>query len=368
MSAPTAVRPAIVDDVPAIQAVEVAAGERFREIDEPRIARCADAPPYSTEGLARAATERRAWVAVDAVGSVIGFAVAWVVDGEGHLDELAVVPAHGRRGVGRALVDEVIAWSAAQELPSVTLTTFRDVPWNAPYYEKLGFRVVPTFTPALRALVDEQATWGLDPSLRVVMRRSLVDGRQDVAVDSTLLTDRLVLRWWRSDDLDALTVIFAKPDVWRFPFRRGWTAEETEEFLGRKLEQQDSRGWTQWAVETRVAGRLIGFIGLAPPDFLPEVMPAVEIGWRLDPDYWGQGLATEGARVALTHAFRVLHLPEVVSIYQPENEASGRIMGRLGMRFDRDTRHPSLDVALRVFRLSRDDWEIAQSTTARRSG
>ena len=175
MNAPIVVRPATVDDVPAMQAAEAVAGERFREVDDPRIAQCADNPPYSTEGLEKAATEGRAWVAVDAAGAVVGFAVAWVVDGEGHLDELAVTPEHGRRGVGRALVDEVVTWTAAQDLPSVTLTTFRDVPWNGPYYEKLGFQVVTTLTPALQALIDEQATWGLDPSLRVVMRRRVVD-------------------------------------------------------------------------------------------------------------------------------------------------------------------------------------------------
>jgi GNAT superfamily N-acetyltransferase len=174
MSVPIVVRPATVDDVPAMQAVETAAGERFRDIEDDRIARCADAPPYTTAGLERASNERRAWVAVDEGGAIIGFAVAWVVDGEGHLDELAVVPAHGRRGVGRALVDEVVAWTVGMQLGSITLTTFRDVPWNGPYYEKLGFHVVSTLTPALQALVDEQATWGLEPSLRVVMRRSLL--------------------------------------------------------------------------------------------------------------------------------------------------------------------------------------------------
>ena len=175
MSAPFVVRLATVDDVAGIQTTEAAAGERFRGIEDPRIARCSGAPPYWTEGLERAGIEQRAWVAVDDGGSIIGFAVAWVVDGEGHLDELAVVPAHGRLGVGRALVDEVVAWTRAQGLASITLTTFRDVPWNGPYYEKLGFHVVPTLTPALQALVDEQATWGLEPSLRVVMRRSLLD-------------------------------------------------------------------------------------------------------------------------------------------------------------------------------------------------
>ena len=100
-------------------------------------------------------------MAVDDLGAVIGFAVAWVIDGEGHLDELAVTPAHGRRGVGRALVDEVLAWSAARGLPSVTLITFRDVPWNGPFYEKLGFEAVTALTPALQAALDQGATWGV---------------------------------------------------------------------------------------------------------------------------------------------------------------------------------------------------------------
>lgn len=173
--APITIRLATVADVPAMQAAEVVATERFRDVADPRIARCADAPPYWTAGLEKASTEQRAWVAVDDRDAIIGFAVACVVDGEGHLDELAVVPAHARRGVGRALVDEVVGWADAHHLTSITLTTFRDVPWNCPYYEKLGFDVVATLTPALQELLDVQATWGLDPSLRVVMRRSLLD-------------------------------------------------------------------------------------------------------------------------------------------------------------------------------------------------
>jgi ribosomal protein S18 acetylase RimI-like enzyme len=148
------------------------ARQRFREIDDARIARSADDPPYGTEGLTRAATEERSWVAVDDLGAVVGFAVACVIDGEGHLDELAVTPAYGRRGVGCALVDEVLAWSAARGLPSVTLITFRDVPWNGPY-EKIGFEAVTRLTPALQAALDQSATWGVPRD--VVMRRSLAD-------------------------------------------------------------------------------------------------------------------------------------------------------------------------------------------------
>ncbi|MBI4932710.1 MAG: GNAT family N-acetyltransferase [Actinobacteria bacterium] len=166
------VRPLTADDVARVQATEASAGELFRSIDEPRIAQCADNPPYPADDLVAAGDEGRAWVAVDG-GVVVGFAVATLVDGEGHLDEVAVAPFAGRRGVGRILVEQVEAWTAARGLPSVTLTTFRDVPWNAPYYERLGYRVVDELSPALRALVDEQATWGLDPTLRVVMRREI---------------------------------------------------------------------------------------------------------------------------------------------------------------------------------------------------
>jgi ribosomal protein S18 acetylase RimI-like enzyme len=173
LTMPIVVRIATADDVLSMQAVDVAARRRFREIDDPRIARAADDQPYHAAGLTRAATEQRAWVAIDDLGAVIGFAVAWVIDGEGHLDELAVIPTHGRRGVGRALIDEVLAWSAAQGLPSVTLITFRDVPWNGPYYEKLGFEAVTALTPALQAALDHGATWGVPRD--VVMRRSLED-------------------------------------------------------------------------------------------------------------------------------------------------------------------------------------------------
>jgi ribosomal protein S18 acetylase RimI-like enzyme len=170
---PIVVRNATVDDVASLQAVDVAARQRFREIDDPRIARAADDQPYNADGLTRAATEQRVWVAVDDLGAVIGFALACVIDGEGHLDELAVTPAHGRRGVGRALVDAVLAWSAARGLPSVTLITFRDVAWNGPYYEKLGFEVVAELSPALQAALDQGEAWGVKRDL--VMRRSLVD-------------------------------------------------------------------------------------------------------------------------------------------------------------------------------------------------
>jgi RimJ/RimL family protein N-acetyltransferase len=172
-----------------------------------------------------------------------------------------------------------------------------------------------------------------------------------------LLTSRLRLRRWRRDDIAALTDVFAKPEVWQFPFGRGFSTEETEAFLAFRIAEQAIGGWSDWAVELRDSGRLIGYFGLSEPHFLPEVMPTVEIGWRLDPVAWGRGLATEGARAALAEGFSNSALHEVVSIYQPENVASGRVMERLGMHFDRDTVHPTRALALRVYRLSRVEWK-----------
>jgi RimJ/RimL family protein N-acetyltransferase len=178
-------------------------------------------------------------------------------------------------------------------------------------------------------------------------------------VDKEVETERLLLRLWRTEDLEPLAGIFAKEAVWRYPFKRGWTREETQDFLIRKIDEWQRRGYSQWAVEEKEQAALIGFLGLAPPEFLPEVMPTVEVGWRLDPEWWGRGLATEGGRAALEYAFEILGLREVVSIYEPENVASGRVMEQLGMKRFVDTTHPTLGVPLRVYKLTSSEWEGA---------
>jgi RimJ/RimL family protein N-acetyltransferase len=176
-----------------------------------------------------------------------------------------------------------------------------------------------------------------------------------------LLTSRLRLREWSLDDLGSLSEVFAKPQVWHFPFGRGLSVAETEAFLLRRLEEQESRGWSIWAAEDRGTSQLIGYVGLSEPTFLPEVMPSVEIGWRFDPVVWGRGLATEGAGAALAFGFEDLDLDFVVSICEPENVSSSRVMGRIGMYFDRQTVHPDHEVPLHVYRLNRTGWEGAQT-------
>lgn len=107
-----------------------------------------------------------------------------------------------------------------------------------------------------------------------------------------------------------------------------------------------------FAVESKQTSDLIGFTGLSWPDFLPEVLPSVEIGWRFSKPSWGKGYASEAAVAALSFGVSELGITDIVSIYQIGNAASGRIMQKLGMIFDRRTIDPTCEREVEVYRLS----------------
>ncbi|MDQ6947811.1 MAG: GNAT family N-acetyltransferase [Actinomycetota bacterium] len=169
-------------------------------------------------------------------------------------------------------------------------------------------------------------------------------------------TERLLLRPWSSTDVDALIALFAEPEVWRYPFGRGLTEAASEQFLERQLEHWDAYGFGMWAAALAPTGRLIGYIGLSTPSWLPQVLPAVEVGWRLHPDYWGRGLATEGGRASLRHGFETLELDRIISIFNPDNAASGRVMDKLGMRDCLATTDEVFGVRLLVREITRREW------------
>ena len=129
----------------------------------------------SEQELAHAQHDGRLWVAL-AGDRPVGFAhVERIEPGAAHLEEIDVHPDHGRRGLGKALVAAVCEWAAAEGCHSVTLTTFRDVPWNMPYYARLGFvEIAPAdLGPALESVLRDETRRGLDPARRVAMRRRL---------------------------------------------------------------------------------------------------------------------------------------------------------------------------------------------------
>jgi RimJ/RimL family protein N-acetyltransferase len=151
-----------------------------------------------------------------------------------------------------------------------------------------------------------------------------------VARIPTLTTDRLVLRPFVVADLEELAVMHAEDSFWWYPRRGGMSRQETEEFLERVIGRYESDGFGVEAALDRDSGAMIGWAGLAVPHFLPEILPAVEVGWRLSSSRRGRGLATEAGAAALRWGFTVGGLDRIVSIYEPANVASGRVMGRLG--------------------------------------
>lgn len=173
-------------------------------------------------------------------------------------------------------------------------------------------------------------------------------------------TDRLELRRFSDDDLDELAVVFAKPEIWQFPYGRGFTKLETEVFLAEMIEEWNQCGFGCWVAIERATAAIVGYVGLSVPMFLPEVLPAVEVGWRFDPDHWGRGFASEGARAALREGFSTMRLDEICSVPQVGNPASSRVAERIGMRFDRQVDIPANDrrgqLEGLLYRITSEEW------------
>jgi RimJ/RimL family protein N-acetyltransferase len=179
----------------------------------------------------------------------------------------------------------------------------------------------------------------------------------------TLTTERLILRPLRLDDLDDLAVLHAQPSFWRYPFQRGWSRDETEAFLERTVHAYSDPGIAVSAVVVRHTGELAGWAGLSIPAFLPEILPAVEVGWRLGEQHRGRGYATEAGSAWVRYGFEELHLDKIVSVNEFDNVASGAVMRRLGFTLERETTHPAFGVPLHVTSLARATWRSRQAVT-----
>jgi GNAT superfamily N-acetyltransferase len=166
------IEPAQVGDLPKLARVERAANRLFVERG---VAGVGADDVTSLAELAEARAAGLLWVARSEAGEPVGFALLCLVDGQPHVEEIDVDPAFGRRGIGRALLETALAWARGAGHRAVTLTTFRDIPWNAPFYESAGFRLLTPreVGPGLAAIVRDETVRGLDPRERVVMRRDL---------------------------------------------------------------------------------------------------------------------------------------------------------------------------------------------------
>ena len=161
-----------------------------------------------------------------------------------------------------------------------------------------------------------------------------------------LRTPRLMLREWRDEDREPFAAMNQDPLVMKhFPglMERAASDASVDRFMG----VHSALGYTVWVVEVLQSERgstsFAGLTGLMPPSFDPPFAhqkPLVEVGWRLCPQWWGLGIATEAARASLAHGFDVVGLPEILSFTVVANTPSRAVMERIGMRYDSEFDHP----------------------------
>jgi len=162
------IRLAHSNELPLLLEVERRAGRRFDDILE-LVGVSDDITPL--QELVDAEKNQLVWVCLSSQ-RIIGFAYATLIDGCCHLEELSVLPEFGKNGIGTALLNQVCHYTMENELAGVTLITFRDIPWNAPFYLTQGFEALSDdlITPGLRKVFEAEEKRGFPMDLRIIMR------------------------------------------------------------------------------------------------------------------------------------------------------------------------------------------------------
>jgi GNAT superfamily N-acetyltransferase len=166
------IRLAREEELPGLRQIEVAAGRLFAAIGMTAVA--GDEAP-SLEVFRGYQRDGRAWVDTDDDNRPVAFLLADWVDGNVHIEQVSVHPDVAGKRIGAGLIEHVAAWARERSAPALTLTTFAEVVWNAPYYERCGFRRMSPDeeTPGLRKIRAEEIAHGLDEWPRLCMRREL---------------------------------------------------------------------------------------------------------------------------------------------------------------------------------------------------
>ncbi len=170
----------------------------------------------------------------------------------------------------------------------------------------------------------------------------------------TLGTERLLLRPWTHADRAPFAALNADPEVMShigtgMPLRPA----DSNLLVDRIEDHWRTRGFGLWALQEKEGEAFVGFAGLAVPWFLPAVLPAVEVGWRLSRAAWGKGYATEAGAAAVDHAFGALGLEEVIATIFPANVRSVRVAEKLGLSFTGTRLHPAAERDIAIYRLRR---------------
>jgi GNAT superfamily N-acetyltransferase len=162
-------RGAKTSEIERLRLIERASATRF--LGTARAALAADEPTDAATLAARIASG--GLLVAEEGGAVVAFVMFREVEGCGYVEQIDVLPSHERRGIGARLIEAVADVARERGWPALTLSTFKDVPFNAPYYRRLGFADVEALTPTMLAIRAEHEARGLDESMRVFMRRAV---------------------------------------------------------------------------------------------------------------------------------------------------------------------------------------------------
>ena len=166
-----------------------------------------------------------------------------------------------------------------------------------------------------------------------------------------LETERLILRSFREEDIDAMAQLFANPDFMRFSLGIYTERKRTVDFIEKVMGWDHANIPSQFAIVPRGEDVLIGYCGF---HHHPEVPGEIEIGYRLHPDHWNRGLISEASRAVRDHAFADLKLPRVVSLIHPENIPSRRVAEKNGMKVEKEITFRGFPTL--VYALTRERW------------
>jgi GNAT superfamily N-acetyltransferase len=171
-----AIRPARAEELPQLARIEQSAAARF--LDTP-YAFLAHGEPLPLEVVQQWFQAGQVWVVVErtatAAESLVGYAMTRDLEGALYLQEIDVLPEHGQQGLGSALIDTIVIWAKQQGYAVMLLSTFRHIPWNAPFYAKRGFQILgqSMLTAGLCQIRQQEHQAGLPIAERVIMRRQL---------------------------------------------------------------------------------------------------------------------------------------------------------------------------------------------------
>ncbi|MBJ7537340.1 GNAT family N-acetyltransferase [Marinomonas transparens] len=182
-------------------------------------------------------------------------------------------------------------------------------------------------------------------------------------MDNQLETTRLILRHWQAEDYPAYAKINANPFVMEY-FPAALSEEESYQQVDHMKVFLEEHNWGLWAVELKDTGEFIGFVGLNRKDATSGIpnSPLIEIGWRLSPEHWGKGYATEAAHKALEFAFNELEVKQVYAFTTVTNARSRQVMDSIGMQdMQQDFSHPKLDpehplAQHCLYKLTKEQW------------